>query len=113
MYYGKTGAQNLMIWFNYLWGMGGDLLDAKGQPAFNSPQAVAAQRRASLELWITDDGPPRCIALEGEIGSAVRCTIYDRRPGPCRDFAPYAALNIGDEACARARRRHGLAPLGE
>lgn len=42
MYYGKTGAQNLMIWFNYLWGMGGDLLDAKGQPAFNSPQAVAA-----------------------------------------------------------------------
>lgn len=61
----------------------------------------------------TDDGPPRCVALEGEIGSAVRCSIYDRRPGPCRDFAPYAALNIGDEACARARRRHGLAPLGE
>ncbi|MFN0160095.1 MAG: ABC transporter substrate-binding protein [Burkholderiales bacterium] len=42
MYYGKTGAQNLMIWFNYLWGMGGDLLDAKGQPAFHSPQGVAA-----------------------------------------------------------------------
>jgi multiple sugar transport system substrate-binding protein len=31
-----------MIWFNYLWGMGGELLDAKGQPAFNSPQGVAA-----------------------------------------------------------------------
>jgi multiple sugar transport system substrate-binding protein len=42
MYYGKTGGQNLMIWFNYLWGMGGDLLDAKGQPAFNSPAGVAA-----------------------------------------------------------------------
>ena len=42
MYYGKTSAQNLMIWFNYLWGMGGELLDAKGQPAFNSPQGVAA-----------------------------------------------------------------------
>ena len=42
MYYGKTAGQNLMIWFNYLWGMGGDLLDAKGQPAFNSPQGVAA-----------------------------------------------------------------------
>lgn len=42
MYYGKTAGQNLMIWFNYLWGMGADLLDAKGQPAFNSPQAVAA-----------------------------------------------------------------------
>ena len=42
MYYGKTGGQNLMIWFNYLWGMGGDLLDAKGQPAFNSERGVAA-----------------------------------------------------------------------
>ena len=42
MYYGKTGGQNLMIWFNYLWGMGGELLDAKGQPAFHSPQGVAA-----------------------------------------------------------------------
>ncbi|MEN9627457.1 MAG: hypothetical protein RJA10_684 [Pseudomonadota bacterium] len=42
MYYGKTSGQNLMIWFNYLWGMGGELLDAKGQPAFHSPQGVAA-----------------------------------------------------------------------
>ena len=42
MYYGKTAGQNLMIWFNYLWGMGGELLDAKGQPAFNSAQGVAA-----------------------------------------------------------------------
>ncbi len=42
MYYGKGGGQNLMIWMNYLWGHGGDLVDAKGQPAFNSPQAVRA-----------------------------------------------------------------------
>jgi multiple sugar transport system substrate-binding protein len=42
MYYGKTGGQNLMIWFNYLWGMGADLLDARGQPAFNSDKGVAA-----------------------------------------------------------------------
>jgi multiple sugar transport system substrate-binding protein len=42
MYYGKTSGQNLMIWFNYLWGRGGDLLDAKGQPAFNSPAAIQA-----------------------------------------------------------------------
>lgn len=45
MYYGKTGGQNLMIWFNYLWGMGADLLDAKGQAAFNSPQAIAATQK--------------------------------------------------------------------
>lgn len=42
MYYGKTGGQNLMIWFNYLWGTGGELLDAKNQPIFNSPSGIAA-----------------------------------------------------------------------
>ena len=59
----------------------------------------------------TDDAPPRCIALQGEIGQRVACGIYTRRPAPCRDFAPYAPLGIGDDACARARRRHGLPPL--
>lgn len=59
----------------------------------------------------TDDAPPRCVALEGRIGQQVRCAIYEQRPGPCRDFAPYAPLGIGDDACDRARRRHGLAPL--
>lgn len=59
----------------------------------------------------TDDGPPRCVALEGEIGRSVRCTIYADRPSPCRDFAPYAALAIGEEGCDRARRKHGLALL--
>ncbi len=59
----------------------------------------------------TDEVPPRCAALEGEVGRQVRCTIYEQRPGPCHDFAPYATLGMGDEACDRARRRHGLAPL--
>lgn len=59
----------------------------------------------------TDDASPRCVALAGEIGSGVRCTIYAGRPSPCRDFAPYAALGIGEDACDRARRRHGLPPL--
>ena len=59
----------------------------------------------------TDAASPRCIALEGELGHDVRCTIYDVRPGPCRDFAPYAGVGIGDDACDAARRRHGLAPL--
>ena len=59
----------------------------------------------------TDASQPRCVALEGEIGQCVRCAIYERRPGPCRDFAPYAPLGIGDDACDRARRRHGLQPL--
>jgi Fe-S-cluster containining protein len=59
----------------------------------------------------TDDAPPRCIALTGEVGREVSCSIYARRPSPCRDFAPYAALGVGEPACDRARARHGLAHL--
>ena len=59
----------------------------------------------------TDAAPPRCIALEGEIGKQAHCAIYAQRPGPCRDFAPYAPLGMGDDACDRARRRYGLPPL--
>ena len=59
----------------------------------------------------TDAAPPRCAALEGVVGQEVRCTIYAQRPGPCRDFAPYAGFGIGDDACDAARRRHGLPPL--
>ena len=59
----------------------------------------------------TDEAPPRCVALKGEVGDRVSCTIYEQRPGPCRDFAPYAPIGMGDEACDRARRRYGLPPL--
>ena len=76
------------------------------------PPALTVALSATLRRMLgTDGAPPRCVALEGEVGQAVRCTIYQQRPGPCRDFAPYAPLGIGDDACDRARRRHGLPPL--
>ncbi|MCK2094386.1 YkgJ family cysteine cluster protein [Thauera aromatica] len=76
------------------------------------PDALVVPVTATLvRMRGTDAALPRCIALEGEVGGAVRCTLYAARPSPCRDFAPYAALGIGDEACARARRRHGLEAL--
>jgi len=59
----------------------------------------------------SDGAPPRCVALQGVVGEAVRCGIYADWPSPCRDFAPYAALGMGDDACDRARARHGLPPL--
>lgn len=40
--YGKADGQNLMVWYNFLWGAGGDLFDAKMQPIFNSPEGVKA-----------------------------------------------------------------------
>ena len=40
--YGKLNGQNLMVWMNLLWGNGGDLFDADGNPIFNSDAGIAA-----------------------------------------------------------------------
>ena len=59
----------------------------------------------------TDAPSPRCAALVGTVGVDARCSIYTQRPGPCQEFAPYAALGIEEDACTRARQRHGLPPI--
>lgn len=53
----------------------------------------------------TNRPEPRCQALEGTIGQRVACTLYAKRPSPCRELQP------GDEKCNRARQRYGLSPL--
>lgn len=65
MYYGKTAGQNLMIWFNYLWGAGGELLDAKGQPAFNSPAGIAATQ-AYIDVMLKHKAAPAASASFNE-----------------------------------------------
>jgi Fe-S-cluster containining protein len=47
----------------------------------------------------------RCAALVGDVGVATACSIYALRPQVCRTCLP------GDDACAVARRRFGLAPV--
>lgn len=47
----------------------------------------------------------RCVALEGEIGRDVRCSVYEGRPAVCRDFEPCTP------ACNTVRRHFGLAGL--
>lgn len=65
----------------------------------------------------TDRNPPRCIALEGEVGHSVRCRIYERRPSPCRDFGVQwrnGRVEITPEMlerCNQARMAWGLPPL--
>lgn len=60
----------------------------------------------------TDHARPRCAALVGQVGVKAHCGIYEWRPSPCREFGALAPLGLPDEACTRARVRHGLAPLG-
>lgn len=44
----------------------------------------------------------RCLALEGKIGEATRCTVYPVRPQVCRSCMP------GDDACVMARTHFRL-----
>jgi Fe-S-cluster containining protein len=60
---------------------------------------------AIVRLCGTDASPPRCVALAGEVGVEVHCTIYDVRPSPCREF------DTVHDACNQARKRLGLGPL--
>ena len=47
-------------------------------------------------------GNCKCVALEGELGGKVRCTVYDIRPSVCRNFKP------GSAVCYEARRAAGM-----
>lgn len=59
----------------------------------------------------TDHARPRCAALSGQVGVKASCGIHEWRPAPCREFGERAPMGIGDDACNRARARHGLPPL--
>lgn len=52
----------------------------------------------------TNQPAPRCIALEGQVGSQVRCRVYAHRTSTCHNVV------AGDEQCLKARTMHGLPP---
>ncbi|ANI29180.1 ferredoxin [Yersinia entomophaga] len=54
---------------------------------------------------------PRCVALEGDIGQQVACSIYPDRPTPCHEFSYSGENNQRNESCDRARAYYGLPPL--
>jgi Fe-S-cluster containining protein len=51
----------------------------------------------ALRTCPTDQGLTTCVALEGEVGEEVSCTIYENRPRACRNF------QAGSMACEMAR----------
>jgi Fe-S-cluster containining protein len=59
----------------------------------------------------TNTTQKRCVALKGEIGSCVSCSIYDNRPSPCREFKIHGENGIKNEDCNRARAFYGLPPI--
>ncbi len=70
------------------------------------PAGLAGAVTAQLcRMRGTDHRTPRCAALTGTVGERAACAIYEWRPSPCREF------EAGSDACAQARRRHGLGPV--
>jgi hypothetical protein len=53
----------------------------------------------------------RCVALAGRVGDEVACTVYARRPSPCRELRAAWEDGTPSPQCDRARAHHGLAPL--
>jgi uncharacterized protein len=50
----------------------------------------------------TGQFPVRCVALQGELGRSVGCSIYPLRSSTCREF------EAGSESCNQARQSIGL-----
>lgn len=59
----------------------------------------------------TNQKQPRCIALSGKVGERVACTIYDKRPSPCREFNIFLENGEPNPDCQRLRAETGLPPL--
>jgi Fe-S-cluster containining protein len=80
------------------------LTDAEAQRFESDPRRIALtvlyQARPGLNARFMkrDATTDRCVALAGPL-DRCRCTIYDRRPTLCREFA------AGSPDCLEARRR--------
>lgn len=69
---------------------------------------LTEHRRSMLGM---DGDRPRCVALVGEVGGEVYCSIYERRSSVCREFEPSFENGSANERCDRARAAWGLRPL--
>lgn len=81
-----------------------------GVPGAVPPALTEPIDRHRLVMRGTQARQPRCVALQGEIGSA-RCGIYAQRPSPCRALQPAGQDGMASPQCDRARLAHGLPPL--
>lgn len=82
--------------------------DAGGTVPVGSTEDFDAFRRA---MKGTNQPNPRCVALDGEIGVRVACSIYGARSSVCREFPPAWQNGEPNEKCDRARIAWGLEPI--
>lgn len=53
----------------------------------------------------TASNPVRCVALVGEVGKRVSCSIYPQRPSPCREFDVLEEDGAANLRCTELRAR--------
>ena len=82
--------------------------DGYGQVPVELTENLTPHRRV---MKGTNSSQPWCIALEGEIGNCVQCTIHPVRSTVCRDFKYSYEDGIPNERCDQARLAYGLQPL--
>jgi Fe-S-cluster containining protein len=90
---------------SFYWGecrsAGGSVPDELVEPI--SPHHVA--------MAGTTSKPVRCVALLGEVGCDVRCSMYDSRSSTCREFEASWEHGEPNPNCDAARAACGLPPL--
>lgn len=59
----------------------------------------------------TETGKQGCIALSHDAKEGYRCTIYDQRPSPCRDFNIFEEDGSLNPLCDKLRRAAGLSSV--
>ena len=80
--------------------------DAGGQVPVELTVDIDHSRRAMRGT--TDKSCTRCVALDGIVGFAVRCSIFGYRPSLCGEFPASWADGQQHELCDRARLAKGL-----
>jgi Fe-S-cluster containining protein len=77
--------------------------ETDAHPEGQVPQAMTASISPyHVAMLGTELKPVRCIALCGEVGQSVSCSIYEKRSSTCREF------ESGTEDCMKARKINGL-----
>jgi uncharacterized protein len=90
---------------------------SEADPAFSGSVPPELTEKLTPQLVCmqgTNLKSPRCVALLGEVGGAISCSIYNLRPSPCREFgvdweAGQVIASAGElERCNRARLKWDL-----
>lgn len=59
----------------------------------------------------TEAGGKKCVALNGEIGNNIGCSIYSNRPSVCRLYHVWDDQGNPNPKCQELRAKYGIQPL--